>query len=70
MNPARCVTYLGGNGDAAFALEADGVHGALVGDIGAALPQEPVHERSLPVVDVGYHRHVSDAGRVHDAAGC
>lgn len=61
--------YLGGNGDAALALEADGVHGALVWDVGAALPQEPVHQRRLPVVDVGYHRHVADAGRVEGASG-
>jgi hypothetical protein len=39
-----------------------------VGDVGAALPQEPVHQRGLPVVDVGNHRHVADAGRVRDAS--
>lgn len=68
-SPARCVTYLGGNGNAALALKADGIHGALVGDIGPALSKEPVHERRLPMVDVGYHRYVADAGWVHDAAG-
>jgi hypothetical protein len=69
MHPTGAVTYLGGDGNAALALEADGVHGALVGDVRPALSQESVHERRLPVVDVGDHRHVADAGRIPDAAG-
>lgn len=60
------VLPLGGDSDAALALEADVVHGALVGDVGTALPEDPVHQRRLPVVDVGNHRHVADAGRVCD----
>jgi hypothetical protein len=69
MIPTGAATYLGGDGNAALALEGYGVHGTLVGDVRPALSQESVHERRLPVVDVGDHRHVADAGWVPDAAG-
>lgn len=60
--------YLGGDGDATLALESDGIEGALVRDVGAALSEEPVHEGGLPVVDVGDHGHVTYPARVKSAA--
>lgn len=61
--------YLGGDGDTALALETDGIEGALVGDVGAALAEEPVHEGGLPVVDVGYDGHVADPAGVQRGPG-
>ena len=58
---------LWGDSDAALALEADGVHGAFVGDIGAALAEKAVHEGGLAVVDMRYHRHVAEPARVECA---
>jgi len=40
-----------------------------VGDVGAALAEEAVHERSLAVVYMGDHGHVAEAGGV-DRGGC
>ena len=55
---------LGSDGDAALALEADGIHGALVWDVDAALAEEAVHQSSLAVVNVSDDGHVAEAGRV------
>lgn len=60
---------LGSNGDAPLALEADGVKGPLVWDVGAALTEQPVHQGGLPMVNVGYHGHVPQPAWVERAAG-
>lgn len=56
--------HLGSDCDAAFALEADGVEGALVRDVGAALPEKTVHESRLSVIDMSYNGHVTEVGGV------
>lgn len=60
----RRRTNLGSDGDAALALEGNGIHGALVGDVGAALAEKAVHESGLAVVDMGDNRHVAEAAGV------
>lgn len=40
-----------------------------MGDVGAALAEETVHEGGLPMVDVGYHGDVPELARVERALG-
>lgn len=53
-------THLRRYGDTALALEADGVHGPLVGDVGATLAEQAVHESSLSVVYMGNNGDVAE----------
>lgn len=62
-------TDLGSDSDAALALEGDGVHGALMGNVGAALAEQAVHQGGLSMVDVRDHRHVTEPVRIEGAAG-
>ena len=55
---------LGSDSDTTLSLKADGVHGAFMGDIGAALAEKAVHEGGFPMVDVRNHRYVTETGRV------
>lgn len=41
-----------------------------MGDVSAALAEQPVHERGLAVVDMGDHRHVPKPARVDRRARC
>ena len=38
-------------------------------DIGAALAEEPIHERGLPVVDVSYYGDIAEAAGVNNGDG-
>lgn len=67
MNKHRKQTHFRSNGDAALALEANGIESALVGEVGAALPQQLVHQSRLPVINMGNHGHVPEPGRVETA---
>lgn len=57
--------YLRSNGDTTLALKTNRIHSALMGNISAALAEQPIHESGLAMVDMSYHRHVADHSRVH-----
>lgn len=63
------ATNLGSDGDTALAFEGIGIHGALVGDVGAALAEDAVHEGGLAVIDMSDHCHVAKAVGVEGSSG-